>query len=103
MNIFERIQFETYNLLNWLGIPIELFYFLLGLSLLIYFIFKARKIDKNENIFKIMFSEKYDKDFGGFEIGKIKKRHNFILEFFSVLIATIFAFIRLLLYIIDNY
>lgn len=88
--------------IDWLGIPEELFYFILAFSLLIYSIIQAKNIDKNENIFKIMFSKKYDNDFGGSGLGKINKRHHFIIEFFIFLIATIITFIRLFFYIIEN-
>lgn len=88
--------------IDWFGIPEELFYFILGLSFLIYLIIKAKNIDKNEKFFKILFSKKYDNDFGDFTIGKFNQRHHFIVEIFFIFIATVITFIRLLFYIFEN-
>ena len=53
------------------GIPSSLFAFILISIITSYLIYKLRKIDKNENIFKIMFSEKYNKDFGNLNDGTL--------------------------------
>ena len=98
MNLYDKMGEEINTVLNWLGIPDELFYFLLGLTLFIYFVLRVRKIDKNENIFKIMFSEKYDDAFGGYRFGNVKERHYFIMEFFIVLTTTIGIFIFLIIF-----
>lgn len=101
-NLHDTVRDEFDLTIKWLGIPEEIIYFILGFSVLIYLIIKAKKIDKNENIFKIMFSKKYDKDFGSNEFGKINGRHHFIINFFIFLTGTIITLIRLLFYIIDN-
>lgn len=81
------------EVLDDLGIPQILFGFILLSLITTYYIHKLRKIDKKVNIFKIMFSEKYDDKFGGNIIGKFNKRHQFIIEFFCIIITYFIAII----------
>lgn len=103
MNIHEQIRYEITYILEYLGIPINLFGYFLVFLIFILLYRKGKNIAKNEKLFKILFSKKYDNDFGDFTIGKFNQRHNFIVEIFFIFIATVITFIRLLLYIFDNY
>lgn len=80
-------------ILDFYGIPRLLFGFILLSIITTFYIFKLKKIDKNENIFKIMFSEKYNDEFGGEIIGKFNKRHQFIIEFFCLVLTYLIAII----------
>ena len=94
-------KIDTY--LNKLGIPNEIFWLSLSVILLIYFVYDTKKIDKNEKFFKILFSSKYDEDFGGKIIGSYNKRHLQILFIFSSLIGFAICMISAIIYIINNY
>lgn len=98
MSIHEQIRYEITYILEYLGIPVNLFGYFLVFLIFIIIYKKGKNIDKKEKLLKIMFSEKYDKQFGG-NAGHIKRRHIYILEYFGFLFASIIAFIMLLIYL----
>lgn len=92
--MFKTEQIDIF--LEYLDIYKVYIYFFILFSFLLFSFFKVRNIDKNENIFKIMFSEKYNKDFGNHNDGYIKDRHFFIFHFFStILLLLIFIIFKL--------
>ena len=79
--------------LNKLGISDTTFSIVISLIFLYYFIRKVKKIDNNETFFKILFSEKYDEDFGGYVAPKLKGRHQTIIFIICLSILLIFSVI----------
>lgn len=85
------------------GVPDELFILTLSIASITYFVYDTKKLDKNEKFFKILFSSKYDEDFGGKIIGSFNYRHKQIVFVFSSLLCFIIGIILFLQYLINNY
>ena len=56
-----------------------------------------------KSFFKILFSNKYDENFGGKIIGSFNKRHQIIIEVFCISSAFIIITILFIQYLINNY
>ncbi len=78
------------------NISVPLYTFVLGLLCLVYLIRSVKKLDKNENFLKILFSEKYDEKFGGKILGNFNYRHQTIIYISGVTFAFIIATILLI-------
>lgn len=86
--------FEELNLfLKKYNVSMEIFALVFSSIILILLILKVKKIDKNERFFKILFSDKYDENFGGKIFMKYNSRHRMIFDLFCISIVFLIAFI----------
>jgi len=103
MNIQETILKKIYQFSKESQIPMELMFFLFSTFIFIYFWFKISNKDKNENVLRILFSERYDEEFGGYVAPKLKGRYQYILYFMSSFLCFILSIFFLIRFIFINF